>query len=568
MQYPQCAFPTSGAGFNGVVTRPLERSARGQDAAATQTLVVCGVQLRPLTGAAFHGGLKLSGLPLKLFAEPPAPRDGQPAAPRRDFVFDPDYELASPVWDPHSCATYLFLGNAVLRLSGDDTVTLVAGDIEESGHVDGPGGVARFTDFCHLVSDGAGALYVADVGRLRKLQLPPAQTGVQRRLALAAAGLGLAAAAGGALPGGRGAAADEVVVSTLALQLPPGADVRGLAFDSGSTEAGRGGSLIYATPHALYRLRLGANTAAAAPVLLAGAAGVRGAVDGQGPDARFSGISGLAVDAEGAVWVTDNHGVAATAVRRVAADGTVTTVIASIKEMYWYPAILPNGRLTMCSNNNLHVLDLGITPPTNCNTAPPPPPTGPPPRTLPGDFGALLDQQPDGTADVTIVVGGRTFYVHRLILSARSDYFRQLFGGSFADSGAQQLSLPDSDLDALPFVLLFVYTGAVDIPAAQAQAVAELADRLLLPELCQLAVAVVEASVSAGTVVGLLLWAEACGPAFSELLSRLKAWYVGHHETVLEEAPDTVERLAEQRPVLMVELMRGGVRASRWMRTC
>ncbi|PNH06753.1 hypothetical protein TSOC_006815, partial [Tetrabaena socialis] len=117
----------------------------------------------------------------------------------------------------------------------------------------------------------------------------------------------------------------------------------------------------------------------------------------------------------------------------------------------------------------------------------------------------------------------------------------------FADGSAQQLSLPDADADAFEVVLGWVYTDTADIPAALAAGVAELADRLLLPELREQAVAVVEASVSASTVAALLLWAEARGPAFSALLSRLKGWYVENHEAVMRAA---------RSPRLIVELMR------------
>ncbi|PNG99565.1 ARM REPEAT PROTEIN INTERACTING WITH ABF2, partial [Tetrabaena socialis] len=354
---------------------------------------------------------------------------------------------------------------------------------------------------------------------------------------------------------------DEVVVSTLPLQLPDEADVRCLAFDSGSIEGGRGGSLLYATMHALYRLPLAATAAAAAPVLLAGAEGVPGAVDGPGPDARFVDIAGLTVDGEGAVWMVDNN-LGASAVRRVAADGMVTTIVANLGRYCDNPAILPSGCLALGASGTLPVLDLGLRPPS-CIAGAPPHLDGAPPRTLPADLGALLDRQPDGTADVTIVVSGRTFHTHRLIVSARSDYFRQRLGGGFANGSAQQLDLPDADPDAFALLLLFLYTGVADIPPAQAQALAELADRLLLPELCRLAADVVVARVSAGTVVGLLLWAEARSPAFSELLSRLKAWYVEHLEAVLEGALDAVEQLAAASPKLVSELTRDYVRASK-----
>ncbi|PNH09114.1 ARM REPEAT PROTEIN INTERACTING WITH ABF2 [Tetrabaena socialis] len=541
----------------------------GCDSAATQTLVSCGDGLRPLRGADSHGGLEL-GPPLQLFAEPDVFRDVPPAAPRQLFVPQGDLGLISPTWDPYSSAVYMVQGGAVLRLGGDDTVAVVAGDVNTRGHVDGPGGVARF-DFtaASLASDGAGALYVADEGRIRKLQLPPAEAGAaQGAWMLAAAGPGPDPAAAVAA-----AVANQVVVSTLPLQLPPGAHLGSLVFHGdGSTEVGCGGSLMYATRSALYRLPLDANAAAAAPVLLAGVEGVLGAVDGRGPDARFFQVTGLAVDGEGAVWVADiDASLTATAVRRVAADGTVTTVVARVDGCCWRPVILrdPNGCLACFSQNTLFLLYLSLKPPPSCCIAPAPaPPAGLPPRTLPADFGALLDRQPDGTADVTILVGGRTFHAHRLILLVRSDYFRQRLAGGFADGCLQELSLPDADPDAFKLILWFIYTGVVaDIPGAQAQALVELADRLLLPELCQLALAVVEAGVSACTVVGMLLWAEACSPAFSELLSRLKAWYVEHTVAVLEEAPDAVERLAEQRPALMVELTRDYVRTSKRSRT-
>ncbi|PNH02447.1 ARM REPEAT PROTEIN INTERACTING WITH ABF2 [Tetrabaena socialis] len=535
----------------GAVSRPLESC--GPDAAATQTLVACR---RELMGASSRGVLAL-GPPLQLFEEPE--RLGcHPATPRRRLALSPSHELTSPVWDAYSSAVYMFAGNAVLRLSGDNTLTVVAGRVgAKPRFVDGPGLVARFDTPYFLASDGAGALYVGDEGRIRKLQLPPAEAaglgqGGQLQVAAEQGSAAAAAAAGGDQPAEGGAAAEQVVVSTLPLQddlLRPG--VGGLAFDGGSTECGGGGRLIFATPHALYRLPLGA-AAPAAPVLLAGAKVCEEcAADGRGPDARFTWIWGLVLDGEGAVWVMDrpNRGAVTSAVRRVAADGTVKTVVLNVGGRSPNLTILPNGCLAIRHEHGLLVLDLGLKP--QPIAAAPCPPAGPPPRTLPGDYGALLDRQPDGTADVTIVVGGRTFHAHRAVLCARSDYFRQRLGGDFADGNAQQLTLPDADPDAFEVTLRFVYTGVADIPPAQAQAVAELADRLLLPELSQEAQAAVEASVSAGTVVGLLLWAEARGPAFCELLSRLKAWYVKHRAAMVGEARDTIKRLAVESPELM-----------------
>ncbi|PNH10719.1 ARM REPEAT PROTEIN INTERACTING WITH ABF2 [Tetrabaena socialis] len=408
MQLFHCKIYAENVSY-GAVTRVLP-GARPGEAASVQTLVACGPTLWPLRGADALGGLEL-GPPLQLYAEAAA-RDCEPAAARRPYI--PSCPFVDPVWNSSCSAVYMLEGNAVVRLSSDGTVTVVAGDVDGEGDTDGPGRAARFAKPEFLTSDGAGSLYVADGGRIRLMQLPGAEPGAGADRA-------------GAPPGGRaeGAAVvdGETLVSTLPHRAP--SKIWGLAFDGGSSS----------------------------------------------------------------------------------------------------PAILPIGCLALVryGDHSLHVLVLGLKLPARHAAAAGQPPAAPAPlpRTLPADLGALLDRQPDGTADVTIVVGGRTFHAHRVLLSARSDYFKQRLGGGFVDSSAQQLSLPDADPDAFELWLRFIYTGAADIPTAKAAGVAELADRLLLPELREQATAVVEASVSAGTVAGLLLWADARGLA--ELLSRLKA---------------------------------------------
>ncbi|PNH02323.1 Kelch-like protein 38 [Tetrabaena socialis] len=545
---------TGGRGYvRAAVSRPLPGSGEG----ATQTLLVCGHELRPLTCADSHGRLEV-GPPLALYSDP-ASRDGQPAAERRPY--DTRVHMGGATWDAHSSALYLTQGGAIVRVNSDDAAAVVAGALD----ADGRGRAARFDFPSFPTSDGAGALYVGDCQptRIRKLQLPPVPG--QQGSREAALGSQLAGGAGAA-GGGAQEAEGEVVVSTL-LNIEA-ERVSGLAFHRGS------GSLLYATTRAVYRLPLGA--ASAAPVLLAGAEEDGGTTDGRGLDARFNQIRGLVVDGEGAVYVADvrqgpvgdGRPLVTTAVRRLAADGTVATVAADIDGHWHFPSSLPNGYLTLCNLNPggpaLLVLDLGLKPqccrPTACA------PTGPPRRTLTADLRALLDRQPDGTADVTIVVGGRAFPAHRALLCARSDYFQQRLGGGFADGSEQQLSLPEADPDAFEVVVRFVYTDDADIPATQAQAVAELADRLLLPELARQAAAVVEESVAPGTAVGLLLWAEARGPAFSELLSRLKAWYVENQRAVAAAAPNTLKRLVEESPDLTAELMLAVATVAKWPR--
>ncbi|PNH06744.1 Protein phosphatase 1 regulatory subunit pprA [Tetrabaena socialis] len=577
-----CSIPI-GSCAGGVVTRILPGGRPGE-AALTQTLVAGGRGLRPLTGADGPSGLSL-GPALQLYADPAA-RDGEPAVARRPYT--PRDQLRDPVWDPYSSAVYMGEGHAILRLASDGTVTVVAGAVEEAGDADGPGGTARFREPRYLVLDGAGSLYAAQGPRVRKLQLPPGVgpvAGQQGSLAggIPAAALGRAAEGpvGGAPASLTAVGEAGVLVSTLPFRASD--SISGLAFDGGvrgsgssgssggngsssrnsgsSGSSGGSGSLLFSTETALYRLPLADPTAAL--LLLAGAEGEASIVDGRGADARFSSIWGIVLDGEGSVYMPDWEDQDTTKLRRVTVDGIVTTAVVGLEGLIGLPAILPNGCLALndFKGDTLHVVGLGLKLP-RCHTARalPAAPVGLPPRTLPADLRALLGRQLDGTADVAIAVGDRTFHMHRALLSARSDYFQRLFGGGFADGSAQQLSLPDADADAFEVVLCWVYTGTADIPAALAAGVAELADRQLLPELRDLALAVVEATVSTVTVAGLLLWAEATealGPAFSELLSRLKAWYVENHEAVLREAKEEVGLLAVRSPGLMLQLMCG-----------
>ncbi|KXZ47188.1 hypothetical protein GPECTOR_37g194 [Gonium pectorale] len=397
-----------------------------------------------------------------------------------------------------------------------------------------------------VVAVGAGTLFVVDDGRIRRVQLP--------RTWLALDG---AADSAAPVPGVGAAGAEEVaVVTTLTAPVLQWARRLCCIADGGKALL-PAGALIVSSRTALYRMPLGDPGAGLG--LWAGQEGEGGARDGPGMEARFGSVMGLAAGGDGCVYVVDEDS-GRTSVRRVDPSGAVTTIASGLQFDPNDAAILPNGYLAIVNDDCLHVLDLGLLPPPDIALPPTPTrPLLPAARTLPGDLAALLERQPDGTADLEVVVGDRTFHVHRALVAARSDYFRQLLGGGFAEGGAARLSLPDADLEAFALVLRFLYTGAVDVPAAQVRPLAELADRLLLPELCRDMQARLLAEVGPESVVDAMLWAEARGPCFSQLLAELKAWCLEHYEEVVRLAGNSMERLAAVLPSLMVELVKGYV---------
>ncbi|KXZ54811.1 hypothetical protein GPECTOR_4g882 [Gonium pectorale] len=176
--------------------------------------------------------------------------------------------------------------------------------------------------------------------------------------------------------------------------------------------------------------------------------------------------------------------------------------------------------------------------------------------TLSRDFLALLDS-PGATSDLTLLAGGRSFPVHRLILTARCPYFKTLFESGFGDRGARELKLGDADPGAVALLLRSIYGGAAACPSELLKPAAELADQWLMTETRDgLYEAIAEASSSA-TITADLLWAESRdgsggGPTAAALLGQLEAKYVlfAAHVT-MEDA----QALAESNPELAGRLL-------------
>ncbi|XP_072390147.1 BTB/POZ domain-containing protein 9 isoform X1 [Diabrotica undecimpunctata] len=62
-------------------------------------------------------------------------------------------------------------------------------------------------------------------------------------------------------------------------------------------------------------------------------------------------------------------------------------------------------------------------------------------------------------SDVTLVVEGQKLNAHKVILAARSDYFRALLYGGMKESTQNEILLPDAPLKAFKVLLKYIYTG-------------------------------------------------------------------------------------------------------------
>ncbi|MFI5357256.1 MAG: protease pro-enzyme activation domain-containing protein [Opitutales bacterium] len=192
--------------------------------------------------------------------------------------------------DPAGIIYVADTGNYTIRKIGiNGVVSTLAGLAGSSGHVDGTGSAARFTDPENLAVDAAGNIYVAD------------GSGYTVRLVT---------------PAG--------VVTTLA-----GSGVKGSADGTGT--AASFSRLLGVTVDTVGNVYVGdfdnntvrKITPAGAVSTLAGTPGKAGSQDGTGPAARFDGPTGLAVDGSGNVFVCDSLN---DLIREVTSVGVVTTV--------------------------------------------------------------------------------------------------------------------------------------------------------------------------------------------------------------------------------------------------
>ncbi|PNH04178.1 Kelch repeat and BTB domain-containing protein 5, partial [Tetrabaena socialis] len=183
--------------------------------------------------------------------------------------------------------------------------------------------------------------------------------------------------------------------------------------------------------------------------------------------------------------------------------------------------------------------------------------------TVGGDLLTLLDE-PGDTSDLTITVGDRSFHVHRGILASRCPYFKTLFASDFKDGTAKKLPMPDTDPDALAFMLRYLYGGVLDgctrklLPAAAA-----LADRLLLPDVFSTLRQRLLVTTTHETIVEDMLWAAQRDD--KPLLSDLEKEYLDKADSIEAES---IELLAQRSPQLMGRLHKALASTIKRQRTC
>jgi sugar lactone lactonase YvrE len=238
-------------------------------------------------------------------------------------------------------------GNATVRkIAPDGTVTTLAGSPANRGNVDGVGSAASFASPAGIALDGGGNLYVADAMNATVRKIAP--DGTVSTLAGTpgnrgdADGTGAAARFnfpnGIAVDAGGNLFVTDTYNDTIRMISPAGAvtTLAGSAGVSGSND-GAGAGALFNQPYNLAVDSAGtiyvadtANatirkvTTARAVTTVAGMPGVAGLGDSAGGIVLFNQPHGLVIDGAGSIFIADTGNAA---IRKLAADGTVTTLL-------------------------------------------------------------------------------------------------------------------------------------------------------------------------------------------------------------------------------------------------
>ena len=221
-------------------------------------------------------------------------------------------------------------GNSIIsKITSSGSISTLAGSAGVTGTADGIGSNARFNQPTGVAIDGNGVIYVADRGNATIRKITP--NGVVTTLA------GTAGVLGGLDGTGSGA---QFCWPT------------GIAVD--------GNSNVYVTDQGMDRIKK--ITPGGVVTTLAGSdSGVVGWFDGTGSDAGFAWPTGIAVDGNDNVYVTDEL---SNTIRKISSDGVVTTVAGipdaggsvdgSVSDALFY---YPSG-MTVDKMGNIYVADL------------------------------------------------------------------------------------------------------------------------------------------------------------------------------------------------------------------
>ena len=115
--------------------------------------------------------------------------------------------------------------------------------------------------------------------------------------------------------------------------------------------------------------------------------------------------------------------------------------------------------------------------------------------------------------DGTFNVGDRQFPIHRVVVSASSQYFEVLLSGGMAESFSRDVELHGVDGDVFSLIIDFIYTGAIEVNESNVQRLLPAAKMFQLDDVERCCCEFLQRELDPSNCVGIFLFAEthSCG---------------------------------------------------------
>ncbi|XP_051553986.1 actin-binding protein IPP-like isoform X1 [Myxocyprinus asiaticus] len=110
--------------------------------------------------------------------------------------------------------------------------------------------------------------------------------------------------------------------------------------------------------------------------------------------------------------------------------------------------------------------------------------------------------------DVRLLVGGRVFGVHRLVLAAGGPYFSALFSGAMSEAYEEEVRITGVEADVFEMLLEFIYTGSIGVTVDTVQELMVAADMLQLNEVVEICGEFLRAHMDPSNCVGIYQFLE------------------------------------------------------------
>ena len=173
-----------------------------------------------------------------------------------------------------------------------------------------------------------------------------------------------------------------------------------------------------------------------------------------------------------------------------------------------------------------------------------------PPSTYRDEMRALLDDS--RFADITFVVEGEKITAHRMLLVARSVYFRTMLSSGFKEANSNEVLIGDVSISAFKEILMYIYTDELVFTTENLSEVMRKANEFQLERVYKHTLHRCYSSITVKDAVAWLIHAETYN---LEEARKLALRFVARNfKKIRAEARQTLLQLKEE-PALLMEVM-------------